>query len=220
MTPTQIEQAARERYNSVGDTFWSQSEILTLMHQACLELVQECGVLIEATYTTTSVASQQEYSYPSSVLEIKRITYDGSKLMPITMRDDDQLTLSDQSQTATGNPQYYYIFDRTLYLRPLPVSSGETIKIFSYNEPQTLTISSTLEIPTLFHMDIVNFIAGMMASKDESTAFFDRYITNENSLWEKAKKRAVKWAARRKRADGPAMVQAEETHPLTYPGSQ
>lgn len=204
MTPTQIETTARNKYNAIGDNFFSQDEILTYMYEACVELARHAQ-MIETTYTTSTVASQQEYSYPTNTIAIKRITYDGKKLKPITFREDDSITGLNQSTTSTGTPQYYAIWNETIYLRPIP-SAVASLKIFSYNEPSALTISSTLEIPTQFHMDIVNFIVSEMASKDLNYTAADRYLQK----WEKAKIEARKWQRRKNRGDSFSTVQDED----------
>ena len=121
---------------------------------------------IERVYTTPTVAIQQEYSYPTNTVAIKRITYQGKKLQLITMREDDAVTGLNQSTTNEGTPQYYFIWNKTIYLRPIPDSVG-TIKIFSLNVPDVVLTTSTIEIPTEFHMSLVDYILQRMCLKDK-----------------------------------------------------
>lgn len=214
MTSAQIEAAARNKYNSTGDTFYSTTEIVDYIYQAQLELAQVCPI-IEAAYTTTSVAGQQEYSYPTGTSEIKRVTYDGRKLQPITFRDDDAVTGLRADTTSTGTPELYAIWNRTIYLRPVPDVASITIKIFSVNEPQPMTTASQLEVPTLFHMDIVDFVVSQMAYKDENDRVGDRY----EKRWGAAKIRAKAWCQKRKRGDSFGFVQSEEQHAVTQFGT-
>ncbi len=204
MTPSQIEEAARNKYNAVGDNLWSQAEIFGLIWEACLEL-QIVANLIERVYTTPTVASQQEYDYPTSTVEIKRITFDGKKLVPITMREDDQLTGMNQATTDEGTPCYYFTWNEVIYLRPIPSAVG-TLKIFSVNEPDVVSSTSALEIPVQFHMGLTDYVTATMAAKDlnfESAKWF-------MERWEKTKLEAKKWGRRKKRADGFATVQDDE----------
>ena len=164
MTVTQVLTAARNKYNAVGDSFFSDSELLTLLHEACIQINKKAKI-IEATYSTSTVASQQEYAYPTNTVEIKRVTYDGRKLEPISFQDDDLITGYDQDTTSTGTPSTYFIWNETISLRPVPSAVG-TLKIYSFNEPSELTVSSTIEIPSLFHMDLVNFMVSEMAAKE------------------------------------------------------
>lgn len=206
MTPAQVLLAARNKYNAIGDSFWSDSELLDLLYEACLDLTKEEPKLIEATYTTSSVALQQEYAYPTNTILIKRITYNGRKLELLTFTEDDEITGFNQDTTSTGSPQYYFVWNETISLRPVPDTSSDTIKIYSNNEPATLTIGSSIEIPTLFHMDLVNFIVSGMAAKDSNANMAIYY----EKKWERSVLRAKKWVQKRKRGDSFSVVQDEE----------
>lgn len=206
MTPTQILASAKNKYNAVGDTFFSEAELLDFLFEACLDMAKNVPNLIEATYSTSTVANQQDYSYPTNTVTIKRITYAGQKLKPITMREDDSITGLDQSTTSTGTPQYYFIFNETISLRPIP-SAVATLKIYSYNEPSSLVIGSSLEIPTQFHMDLVNFMVSAMAAKDSN---LDMAIYYDNK-WQKAIADCKKVIQRRKRGDSFNTVQDEDS---------
>lgn len=204
MTPTQIETAARNRYNSVGDSFFSSAEILDLMWDACLDMTRETN-LIERIYTSSTVASQQEYAFPDSTISIKRITYEGKKLKPITFREDDAITGLNQSTTSTGTPQYYYQWNGSIFLRPIPSDIG-TLKIFSFNEPEVLTSTSVLEVPLQFHMDLVDYIVSEMAAKDSNFEAAKYY----QAKWERSLAEIKKWQRKKLRGDSFASVQDEE----------
>lgn len=214
MTPSQIEASARNKYNSTGDTFYTTAEIVDYIYQAQLELAQVCPI-IEAVYSTSSVNGQRQYSFPDNTSSIKRITYNGRKLQPITFRDEDSVTSLGQATTLIGTPEMYATWNRTLYLEPTPDTDGLTIQIFSISEPQAMTSASTLEVPSLFHMDIVDFVVGQMAYKDENSIVGKRY----EDRWDKAKLRAIAWTRKKKRGDAFASVQTEEQHAVTQFGT-
>jgi hypothetical protein len=213
MTVEELETLIRQETNTVGDTFWSSEELRNLMWQAHLEYARE-GMMIERTYTTTSVASQQEYDYPENTISIKRVTYDGEKLEPITMREDDALTLSNTATLETGTPKYYFVWNETLYLRPVPSTSALTIKIFSFNEPQRITATSSFEIPCQFIPDTKYFVMAAMAAKEGDFNKSQYY----RGLWDMAVKNAKKWARKRLRGDSFNAVQDWETLPLSVVG--
>lgn len=167
LTPLQINTAARQRYNAVGDTFWSDDEIYLQIFQACCELATE-GFVLESSYTASSVASQQQYTFPTQAVAIKRVTYDGKKLTPIDFREDDIMTGLNAATTDTGTPQCYAIWNDTLYLRPIPSGSSSTIKVFCNIEPGTVSASSTLEIGNELQMALVNFILSEMSAKNKN----------------------------------------------------
>jgi len=205
MTPTQIEEAARNTYNAINDTFFSQDEILKLMYFAEQELVHE-GLIIESTFQTTTVVAQQEYSYPTNVVAIKRVEYDGAKLKPINMRQDDALTLNDSQTTNSGHPAHYFIWNDTIILRPIP-DDTKTLQIRGFKEPDIPQIGSTLEVPSFFHGAIKDYCIKEMASKDQNWSMFDRYENRWNVFW---KPKIRQFVAKRKKTDAFMVVNNED----------
>lgn len=213
MTPTEVETAARAKYNATGDTFYSSDEILGLMYEASLQMAVE-ALVIERTFTTTTVASQQEYDYPGNAITIKRVTYNGNKLAPISFREDDSLTLNNATTTSSGSPQFYAIWNETFILRPIP-DAAQTLKVYAFVEPQAITTTSTLEIPSRYHRDLVNFIVAEMAAKDNNMSKAQYYM----GLWAAAMNRAKREMRKRLRGDSPAHVMEEESQLTTILGS-
>lgn len=198
MTPAQIETAARRKYNSSNSSFYSSTEIYDLIYQAECEIARETKML-EGYTTTTSTASTQTYSFPSGVLEIKRVEYNGAKLQRIDFREDDSLTMLNSATTSTGTPLYYYVWNNTIYLRPIPDTSSVTIKIWYFKEPAAVTTSSqTLEVPALFHMCIADFVTSELAAKDLQ---FDIAQYYRNLWYEKHLPSMNAWVAKRKTGD-------------------
>ncbi len=165
------------------------------MYDACLQMARECK-LVTNLYSTSTVADQQEYATPSNTISIKRVTYDGKKLRPITMREDDQITGFNQSSVSTGTPSYYWVWNEVIYLRPIP-SAVATLKIWSFNEPSVISITSSLEIPSQFHMDLVNYIVAEMAAKDSNFTAARHFLAK----WEKSKSDAKRWAMKQNKGD-------------------
>lgn len=215
MTPAEIETAARRKYNSVSSSFYSAAEIYDLIYQAELEIARETRML-EGVTTTISTASTQTYAYPTGVLEIKRVEYNGKKLEPIDFRQDDSLTIYNANTTETGTPIYYYDWANTLYLRPIPDTSSVQIRIHYYKLPTVITSASqVLEVPSLFHMCIVDFVAGELAMKDQnqiiSRVYSDKwYNTHLPSM--------RNWVRKRRTGDGFKTVKDVDSLVATYLG--
>lgn len=212
MTVADLEEYMRQQYNAVNDTFFTAGEIHRYIYEACMILARKTSC-IERVYTTSTVVDQQEYAAPDNSIEIKRITFDDVKLQPIDFREQDQLTLG-TGVTVTGSPQYYALFNETIYLTPIPATVGE-LKIWSINEPQEVTASSTLEVPSVFHIDIANLGLAKMYGKDKQPQMATMYM----NLWAATLIDVVKWARKRKRADSFANVKDEQWFSETIIGS-
>lgn len=194
MTPSELELAARNRYNAVDDPHYSSAMIMDIIYQASMQLAIECHC-IERTYTTTSTSGTREYSYPTNAIAIRRVEYKGQKLLPSTLERDPKSTAS--TATPTGTPREYAIWEDDLILFPTPNATGDTIKVFTYNEPQAVSTSSTLEVPSEYHLDMIDLILSVMYAKDqnESMAAYHR------GLWEKSVIRIKRHRAKKMRGD-------------------
>ncbi len=204
MTPLQLEQACRERYNAVGSTFWSSSEIFTLIYNAQMDFCNRTHA-IESTYQTTTVADTQEYDLPSTVIAVKRATWKGFRLTPINQNDDDLITAFDTDTTSSGDPRYFWVWNNKIVLRPIP-SSAETLKIWSHNMPETVSSTSTLDISPAFHTWLIDYVVSFMVAKDENLVLARYYM----DLWESNIVKAKNVIARNKRANGFNYVRDED----------
>ncbi len=212
MTPQEINEYARQQYNSVGDTFFTDPELFKHTYTAQMQLAMQTNC-IRRIYTASTVVSQQEYSKPANSIMIKRITYNGYKLQPITMREDDAVSLNNQATLSTGTPQYYFEWGTSVFLRPVPDTIG-TLKIFSYNQPQAVTSNSTLEVPERYHLYIVDFLLGKKATKDrnyEGAALF-------MAQWRQNLVEAKAYERKMLRGDGFSGVQDIDSLPTTLLG--
>jgi hypothetical protein len=213
MDPQDIEQAARERYNAVSETFWSQSEIFTLIRNACQEAATETQCIEGIDSSTTTVSGTQGYAFPTNFISIKRLTYDGIKLSPIDFRKADSLTLNNTSTELTGRPDYYVEWGGSVYLYPTP-NDAKVLKFWGVKEPAAVTALSTIEIPSVFHGRIINYVLSEMYAKDKDFQSAQYY----KGLWNVDKKEMSRWLKRARRRDSFATVIDEESLPNTILG--
>ena len=201
MTPQQLDTAIRQRYNAVGDTFFSSQMVWDLIYEAQMVMAQEC-FLIERKYTSTSTAGTREVDFPTSAISVRRIEYDGNKLTPKDIDDDPKTSTTEVS----GTPREYTLWNNEVILYPTPSATGDTITIYTYNEPQAVTSSSVLEVPTEYHPDIINFGLSIFAAADGNPQMGQYY----DGKWERALNRIKRSTAKKKRGDQFAVVRDAE----------
>lgn len=214
MTPDDLAEYARQNYNADSDSFFSDAEIYKHLWAAQMTLARETHC-IERVYTTTTTASQQEYSLPTLAFGLKRATYNGVKLAPISFMQDDVLTLSNQSTTATGTPQYYAVWNRTLYLRPIPNSSSGTLKLWTVNKPDETASGGSLDVPEAYHLMLADYALWRMAAKDQNYQAAGYW----KEQWETALRDAKRHVKVQNRADSFQNVVDEEQFPITVIGA-
>lgn len=213
MTPTEVVTLARQRYNATSDDFFSDDELYTYLYMAQKELAEET-LCIRNVYSTTTVASQQEYQKPTLCLSIKRITYNGQKILKILDREDDALTLFAQDTTATGTPQYYWEWGTSIELRPVP-DDTLTLKIYCYDLPGAVSSTSSLDVPARYHAFLADFLNWQMAAKDKNLPVAEHY----QAQWQKRVQDAKRYERKFLRGDAFSHVIDEETIPQTVIGA-
>lgn len=206
MTPTQLEDFARAQFNATGDTFYTQAEIFRHIFQAQMELAKKAQC-IRRSYTTSTVAGTQEYARPANAFGIKRIEYNGTKLTPATMREDDAITAMNRTTTAQGTPQFYFVWGTSIYLRPVPDAVG-TLTLFTYDKPQEVSVATTLDVPDDYHHLIGStYVVAFMALKDRNPPLYSEY----KALWDQGLKDAIVAEKLSLRADSFVGVQDSAT---------
>lgn len=200
MAPDEIIEQARQAYNAVGDSFFSAAELYNMIWQAeqILAIETKC---IEDTLTTSTVASQHEYSKPSTCMSVKRVTYNGMNLIPIGFMEDDAVTGFSAATTQTGTPVYYYEWETSIFLRPIP-NEVQTLKLWFYAKPQVVTAATTLEVAEEYHMMIVDFLLQHMFGKDGKTDMAAYHM----GQWNISVNRVRSWEAKRRRGNQAAAV--------------
>lgn len=213
MTPEDLVLYAKQQYNAVTDTFFSDAELYTGVYDAQIQLALETNC-IRNVYSTSTAVGQQEYTRPSNAISIKRITYNGLKLVKISDREDDQLTIFNQATTATGTPCYYWEWSTTLLLRPTPDAIG-TLKIYSYDMPQVVAAGGTIDVPSRYHTYLANYLLARMCLKDKNFTAASQF----SQLWEKNITDVKRIEQKLLRGDAFAHVIPEEQLPPTLVGA-
>lgn len=193
LTVTNIQTRARERYNAVGDDFFSDQMLRDLIFDAQQILAKE-GWVIEKTFSTTSTSGTREYAYPATTLAVKEVRYDNEKLCKRKLADDPKTSTTD----PTGTPTEYALWNNTIILYPTPDTTSDTIQIRTYAYPDDVTSNTdSIQVPEEYKEDLVCYLLMWMSSKDQNRALQQDY----KALWDEAVFRAKKQRKKRLRGD-------------------
>lgn len=204
---------ARDLYNATSDGFFTDTIMWNWIWHAANRLATEAW-LIEQVYTTTTVAGQKTYDFPTTTIAIKRVTYNGKKVKPYTFRQDDAATLSNSTAVTQGWVIYYTQFNYEIYCQPIPDSANPLV-LYTFNQHSVITSSSqALDLPQLFHMPLVNAVLARMHAKDkdfQGAAYYDTMFAQDIMA-------AKRWKNKKKAADAFSTVENEEVLPVTIFG--
>jgi hypothetical protein len=196
-TLTELSDVIRQRYNAVGDPYFSDDMIRNAIFQAEATLAKE-GWLIEDSFSTTSVIGTREYAFPTNTLAVREVRYNNDPLVKIPLKYDPK------SGTAepTGTPNEYGIWDNVIFLFPTPDTALDTIMVRTFVYPQRLTASSALNLPCEYQIDVCDYVLAQFALKDGNIQLHNAYM----SAWLAIVDKAIKNKARMLRADRCAVV--------------
>lgn len=206
MTPANIVESARRRYNAVGDSFFADDELYGLIYEAQLDIQQDTKIAESTDSSITTVDGTRTYAFPTNWISLKRVEYNGIPLFKIDFDEDDQITGSRPDTTGKGTPTSYFVWNETIYLRPVP-DDAQTLKLYGYKQPADVTSGTdTLLLPEMFHYILIDYVTAEMAFKDNNNPVGSYYSTK----YQRGVERIRAWVARRKRNGAFAVVKSEE----------
>lgn len=211
MTPDEIVEYAKQAYNATGDDFFSTNELYKHIWYAQNILARECNA-IENTYQTTTVADQQEYSFPTRALAIKAASYDGKNLKRLNFKDFKRIFM--ENPTSTGTPVAFSQWDRTIYLGPIP-NDALDLDLFTFDTPAEVSSTSSLDTEEDTHLGIANYLIWRMALKDQNFQLAAEY----KALWDEEKARCLATSRKKLVAGGFNVVVDEDLLNFNYLGT-
>lgn len=145
------------------------TDILRWANDAQMEIVSINGPL-KARSTTTSVAGQKVYTFPSEkIQQIASLQYDGRLLPNTPFPEAQRIIISrDPQNVATGTPELWYEWAGEFSLWPTP-ESARPIDLFYSAYPADLTgdPNQTLSVSDSYYSAVVNYILSKAYEMDE-----------------------------------------------------
>lgn len=171
--------SARQRLNETSTAFWTDANFVSYCDEAQKYVVRETKCL-EAISTSTSVSGTQGYALPSDYLALRRLLYDGEKVFKVDFNDMDDANL-DESEHS-GEPTSFYIWNETIYFIPIPNKTGDSIKIYYYKSPETISATTdTLETNSAYDDVIVTYMVYLALLKDKEYEMADYQMQECNA---------------------------------------
>lgn len=177
-TQLDVIKEVRSRVDEPDPHFFIDNDFRKWTNQACNDIARRTETL-QATSTIPLVAGQQQYNAPSDTIRIYRIEHidTSSRVVPLEYRDynnADSVWWSTQL-TITGHPLIWTAWgfppSLKLVLYPLPDNSSDTIKVFYYRTPATLSDSTVadnttdIEVPTGWETLVFDYVEYMALRK-------------------------------------------------------
>lgn len=199
MTVQEVINYVRRMHNeaSAQTPNWTDAELFALMEAKCNEVVSIIG-LIEAKDTSlTSTSGTADYAYPTNVIKIRRVLYDGIPLKYLNFRQFEARV--PQGTAPSGTPREFMLWNNTITLVPTPSVSSDTITLYAEKKQSAITsVASTIDIPAVFHGALCDAVLSEMWAKDLNAGMAQIY----QNKWLQFHIPNMKQFAKRKRRRG------------------
>ena len=131
--------AVRNQLFEVNAAFYTDAELYQYFSDAEYLLASEVNCTQITDTSLTTVIGQQEYTVPTALMRIQRLTWNSVKMKAIDLTQFDAISYPQfGGSTVQGNPVYYYQYAGVIGLYPVP-SSAATIKLYGMKRPTAVS---------------------------------------------------------------------------------
>ena len=136
------------------------------MHDAELDIIRTSG---SNDSTITVAASAFPSSVPDSV-NIRRVSIAGIAVIPTSKEELDLIAVSEE---AKGGANYWYKYNKQIYLWPTDAADARQVKITYSKTPSELTGlpgGNVFSVPEVYHEDIIKYCIAKAHNKNNNSA--------------------------------------------------
>lgn len=154
-TVSDIFQHVKRQFGDESGTQITNDDIIRWVNLGQAEICRR-GEVNKSTATTPSVANQTAYTFPSdSIIKVLAINYKGVPIVNSTFEQVQQMDQLDFNLI----PRFWYEYDDSIYLYPVPISDGDEIKLFLIRAPSIVTtFGDVLSIPDTHYSALIQFV--------------------------------------------------------------
>lgn len=178
MTLVQMLQELRLRIGNPSTDATPDYQLKTYLQRALDAANRRVEVAWADDTSLSTVANQQEYDLPASVVRVDWVELGSAVLTPIDM-DAYRRLYVDWRDTSAGTPTEYVIYGRKLILHPKPSANSTTIRLRTITAPATISASGPAELASQDHGVLLDYAAALYhaASGDPQRAkpFFELF---------------------------------------------
>jgi hypothetical protein len=143
--------------NVLGDDaklIFEDADLLDMINDAQVDLCRKTGML-SSNLASDAVANKANYDLPLTAIEVKRVTFKGTRLIKTTWQELDMIDPG--RDNTTGTPTHFYVDGTDVYLYPTPSTLFAAALNIFYTRIPTVLVNDTdsLEVPVAYHEDIV-----------------------------------------------------------------
>lgn len=198
MNVGEIKTRVRRTFGDESSVQVLDSDILTWINDGQREIVMHNNELLEKISTANIISGQQDYSFPSDLLQLRSLkfrqdsTVSYGKLDGRSMQEFDEIIDGWEGPSyGQANPRFYCTFNNVIKLFPIPVNSvTDGLKLYYYRIPtDRVNDIDIIDLPINYHGAIVEYCLKQAYELDEDWTSVGNKANEFNSSVEGQKSR-------------------------------
>jgi hypothetical protein len=165
----------RNRHNETdaSTSYWGDVELYALISARAQTACAVLGLIEDTDSSTATVASTQNYDWPSDASAIRKVTCDGKPLQEMTFREWDENKLN--GTTPEGEPFGYVNFNRQIILVPIPNDVYDLVFYYEPYHPWITVPAGTIDLPAVLHPALMDGVMADMFAKANNAQMATMY---------------------------------------------
>ena len=166
--------ATRVRRQMGDDTsqIIQDADIIRWVNDAQMEISTTVDILAMSA-TAATISGVSDYTMPLDTNRIYSLKWQGQRLRQVSLQQAEELFPSKDNAAVypQGSPSVFWTWGNIFTLYPAPSTSGNTdLRVFYYRNPAVITaVTQTPELPTEFHLRIVEYCIAQAADIDDDS---------------------------------------------------
>lgn len=142
----------------------TNDDIYGWMHDAELDIIRSAG----SNDSTITVAAN---AFPSSIpdsVNIRRVSIAGVAVVPTSKEELDLLAISEE---AKGGANYWYKYNKQVFLWPINTADTRQVKVTYSKSPTLMTglpAANSLTVPEVYHEDVIKYCIAKAHNKNNN----------------------------------------------------
>lgn len=157
-----------------GDEIGEQiddTDILRWINDAMMEIVIQ-NDLLQVVSTTSTFSREPNYLTPTNINKVFSVKWQGNSLKQLNLQEAEEMfgNKDDDGSYPVGSPEYWWMWGNTITLYPAPQQAGsKDLRMFFLRNPVPVSDMGEIpEIPTKYHLRIVDYCIAQAAELDDN----------------------------------------------------
>ena len=163
--------AVQRQFGDESGVQLENSDIIRWINDA-QDIIVAKNKVLKAKSTTTAVAGQAAYTFPSdNIHQIESIHYNGYRVPNMSFPEaEEQIFRSDPAALSVGEPILWYEWAGTFTFWPAPNDTKNIDLYYTQRPAHVSLISDVLSVPDKYYQDVVRYCMQQAYEMDEDMA--------------------------------------------------